>query len=472
MDLFHTAIIGGGISGLSTAYELFRLAAREKVPLKIALFEARDRFGGVIRTVDQKPFIMEAAADAFFAGGSRGPEIAEFCDSLGLSGDLVEASSSFRRFFILKEKSLISLPNSFAAFDPFALFLSPLLGFSAKARLLLEPWIPRRRIPGDESIGHFLRRRLGAAFYREAVRPVVRGVYMADPEDLSLEAVFPGLGKREQIYGSLTNAALAGWFKKNKSGPDRFLNFKNGLGSLTGALVRELSSCELRVSSPVHRWGSDAAGNFIIPEGGKTFRADAVCLAMNATDAAPLLKEADPVLSRDLAGIRYDSILTFSFIFKTADLPRQTPGPGFIVPASGEIFPFSSLKWFDLPGGTHRGLRVFISEAMLPEIFREDDGTVKTKILRELKECFGIQSAPEFVMAERYPKALPRYEVGHNERIAGIEAGLQKHPGLFLTGNGFRGFGITDCIHAAKAAARKILTYCQRSVPTTPSGRL
>jgi oxygen-dependent protoporphyrinogen oxidase len=50
----------------------------------------------------------------------------------------------------------------------------------------------------------------------------------------------------------------------------------------------------------------------------------------------------------------------------------------------------------------------------------------------------------------RYPEALPQYEVGHLEKVAEIEETISKYPGLFITGNGFRGFGITDCIRQAK----------------------
>ncbi len=462
MNAHLVAIIGGGISGLSTAYELSRLASREKIPLRITLLEAQDRFGGVIRTFDQERFTAEAAADAFYGGGPWGSEAVEFCGSLGLSEELIEASASFRRFYIFKNKKPVPFPNMAGLFDPAALFWSPLLGFSAKARFLAEPWVPREKKSGDESLGHFIRRRLGAAFYREAVRPVIRGVYMADPDDLSLEAVFPGLRKKEQTYGSLANAALADVFKKKNAGSDRFWNFKNGLESLTGALVRALNGCELRTVSPVRRWKREGTRGHLVLESGEKFRADAVCLAMTAADAAPLLREADAALSQDLTGIRYDSVLTFNFVFKKEDLLGKIPDSGFFVPAHDATYPFSSLKGFDpTPGGEYRRLRVFISEAMLPEIFREEDGTAEKKILRALETLLGIRSSPAYVTAERYRKALPCYETGHGEKIARIEAGLRKHPGLFLTGNGFRGFGITECIYAARNKAQEILVYCQ-----------
>lgn len=459
MNKTCVAIVGGGISGLSTAYELSRAALQDRLPLRILLLEAGTRWGGVIRTGRHGPFVMEGAADAFYGGGARGREAVEFCRSLGVAEELVEVSPSFRNFFILKNKKPIPFPARLNPFDPTSFFSSSLLSFSAKARLLAEFWIPRPREkdPGDESAGQFIRRRLGAAFYREAVRPLIRGVYMADPDDLSLRAAFPGLWKKEKTHGSMTRAAVAELFKKEDPGGARFFNFENGLESLIRALVRALSFCELRTSAPVRRLGKDGSAHCLFLENGEILRADKIGLAMTAPDAASLLRDVDTALSRDLAEIPYDSALTFNFIFKEEDLPPGIPGPGFFVPAQGEVYPFSSLKGFEpVPGGKFRRLRVFISEAMLPGVFSEEDGKVEKKILRALRELFGICAAPDCVKAERYLKALPRYGVGHDQRIAGIEAGLRRNPGLFLTGNGFRGFGITDCIHAAKLTARAL----------------
>jgi oxygen-dependent protoporphyrinogen oxidase len=62
---------------------------------------------------------------------------------------------------------------------------------------------------------------------------------------------------------------------------------------------------------------------------------------------------------------------------------------------------------------------------------------------------------------------MPQYGVGHLERVAAIEALLPRYPGLTLTGNGFRGIGIPDCIHQAQQTADRMV----HELAQLPAGR-
>jgi len=57
----------------------------------------------------------------------------------------------------------------------------------------------------------------------------------------------------------------------------------------------------------------------------------------------------------------------------------------------------------------------------------------------------------------RYPHAMPQYHVGHLARVAAIEATVRRCPGLHLTGNGFRGLGLPDCIRQAEQTAADMI---------------
>lgn len=56
-----------------------------------------------------------------------------------------------------------------------------------------------------------------------------------------------------------------------------------------------------------------------------------------------------------------------------------------------------------------------------------------------------------------WDKAMPQYNLGHPEILKRIDLALEKHPGLALAGNGYRGIGIPDCIHSGELAVNKIL---------------
>ncbi|MFA5168677.1 MAG: protoporphyrinogen oxidase [Candidatus Omnitrophota bacterium] len=454
MNKCRVVIVGGGISGLSTAFFLSRRISQEHLPLKITVLEASDRFGGVLRTLIHEDLRMEAGADAFYAGKN---DATDLCRELGLREDVIEASPCFRRFFSLKNKKpflVPGLPGSF--FDVIRLLNSPRLNFFTKCRMLCEPFIPRREEGGDESLASFIRRRLGQNFYQTVAKPLVQGVYMMDPERLSLEAMFPRLQQAEKTYGSLAGFFLNRIIKKRETGSAEFFTLKHGLEGLVHALVRELGGCELRGSVPVRQCAYNTGWKISL-EDGTVLHADILCLAINASDSSKLLSTTAPGLSQALSNIRYDSIAAVNLIYKSKDIPAWGLGSGFLVPMDGEQYPFSSLKWLGKSAdGKHFFLRAFLSEAMIPGVFSRSDKILKQKILTFLNDFFGIRAKPLFINVQRYPNALPQCQTGHLECMARIREKSLQYPGLFFAGNGFREFGITDCIRQARIMASSL----------------
>ena len=66
------------------------------------------------------------------------------------------------------------------------LLRSRLLSLRGKLRMGLDVFIPRRRDDGDESVGHFVRRRLGNEAFERMAQPLLSGIYAGDAEQLSL----------------------------------------------------------------------------------------------------------------------------------------------------------------------------------------------------------------------------------------------------------------------------------------------
>ena len=50
---------------------------------------------------------------------------------------------------------------------------------------------------------------------------------------------------------------------------------------------------------------------------------------------------------------------------------------------------------------------------------------------------------------------MPRYTVGHLDRVAAAEAALASRPELLLVGGAFHGVGIPECISRGRAAGRR-----------------
>lgn len=64
----------------------------------------------------------------------------------------------------------------------------------------------------------------------------------------------------------------------------------------------------------------------------------------------------------------------------------------------------------------------------------------------------------------RHMQTMPQYHVGYLERVAALEARVERLPGLALAGNAYRGVGIPDAIHSAETAAHTLLTYLAYAV--------
>src|SRR5687767_10186542 len=96
------AIVGGGIAGLSAAYELFQ----RRVPF--VLLEAGERWGGVIRSDRMDGFLLEAGPDTLLA---QKPAALGLARELGLSDRLMPVNMQQRTLYVLHHGRLHPLPD-------------------------------------------------------------------------------------------------------------------------------------------------------------------------------------------------------------------------------------------------------------------------------------------------------------------------------------------------------------------------
>ena len=173
METVDVVVIGGGVSGLTAAYEL------RKRKRSVAVLERDARAGGVIQTERAGDFVIDAGPDAILVQKSAGVAL---CNELGL-GDRLFPTKTPRTAFVVRDGRLHPLPGSSVLGFPTRfrpLLQSTLFSAGAKARIAAEVLVPRRRAEGDESIAQFVRRRFGS----EAV------TYIAEPR-VSVRAVVP-----------------------------------------------------------------------------------------------------------------------------------------------------------------------------------------------------------------------------------------------------------------------------------------
>lgn len=457
-------VIGGGISGLAAAHRLWELSREKNLRLQITVLEASPRLGGLIETQKRQEFLLEGGPDAFLA---EKPWAADLCRRIGIGDELIPTAEGARRSFIAWKGKLEPLPEGFYLIAPAG--LKPLrecrlLDWRGKLRVALEPWVPRRFSNTDESVASFVRRRLGGQVLERIAQPMIGGIYAADLEKLSVQAALPRFHRMEQEHGSLLRALKKGSAAgaEKASGPrySMFLAPRFGMVRLIEVLTRRMLDVELKTQHAVT--GIEPASHgWVVRSRPANFPAEAICVALPAPQAALLMKGVSAAAAHELEGIPYESAATVSMAFRCEDIPVPLEGFGFVVPAHqshGVIgCTFSSRKFAHRAPADSVLLRAFVGGAMVPGAAERDDAALRTAVREVLQSALEIRSEPRWTVIRRYPKSMPQYQVGHQERVERIEKEAARWPTLALTGNGYHGIGIPDCIHQAEMAAEKLV---------------
>ena len=473
-------VIGAGLSGLTAAYRLRERARAARRPVEVVVLEAKGRIGGAIWTDRVDGFTLEGGADSFI---TNKPQALELCRELGLGDQLVGTEAKHRRSFVVRKGKLVPVPEGFVLLAPNRLgpiLTTPILSPVGKLRLLLDLVLPRKSDDADESLGSFVKRRLGREALDRLVQPLVGGIYTADPNELSLKATLPQFPAMERDHGSLILGALrqarqARWAEKNASGAryGMFMTPAGGMDALPRALADALPRGSIRLGTAVRRVRRNAPHSPWLVEllDGPPVEADAVVFTTEAHAAARLLDAVDPALALQLRSIPFASSLVVNVAYPRERVSHPLDGFGAVVPSiearSILAVSFTSVKF---PGRAPAGtalMRVFLGGATQPELFDRDDEAIRTMVRAELADLLGVRGDPLLIQVGRHPRAMPQYTLGHLDRVEAIRRQAARHSRLILAGNSFGGVGIPDCIRAATEAADAAIAALAE--PATPA---
>lgn len=448
-------VVGGGIAGLTAAYRLSKSPGVE-----VGLLEASPRAGGAIATTREHGCLLEHGPDCFLAIKPAGIAL---CRDLGLEPRLIGTIAENRRSFVERKGKLHAVPEGFYLMAPSSmasLATSRIFSTKGKARMAMEPLIPRRRETTDESLADFVRRRLGKECLERMAQPMIAGITTADPEKLSMRAAMPQFPEMEEKHGSIVKALAAKALSGGTSGPryGMFATLDGGLQLLVDTLLAALGP-RVRTGVRVEALRREGAGWTLATSAGP-LPADAVVLALPSPAAAPLVRSHDPRLAELLSSLLCASVATVHAAFREPDLPLPA-AMGFVVPAVENRFTvaasFTSRKF---PGRAPEGLslvRVVVGGATRPADSALPDDDIRRRVLADLRDLLGAKGEPVFTNVDRHEGAMPQYHVGHLDRVAEIEKRAAALPGLALCGASYRGVGVPDCIKNAEDAVAGLL---------------
>ena len=458
------AIVGGGISGLATAYQL----ACERV--EFTLFEASGRLGGIVETVHREGFVIECGPDSWV---TEKPWARELAVELGLEDQIIGSNDQWRRTYVQQGSQrfpqLVPIPDGMRMMVPGKwgpLLESPLFSWQARLAYLREPKraeeLKAAAPAGDESVADFVRRHFGEEVTSTVAGPLLAAVFGGDIAQLSVRAVMPAFVRMEAEQGSLVQA-----FQKRAqiNSESIFTTLVTGLGTLIDRMVARLPAAGLRLHQPVLRMEA-AQGGWRITTASGSEQFDAVVLATPPNVTGALLKPAGDTGARmaDLLPSQATSAIVVALAFAPEQAARlRVPrGFGFVVPAvKTEEHPLLACTFVEqkfsgrVPPGAAL-LRGFFGGHTGGALLDETDEKLIERTRSQLARVLGPLPQTMETVVRRWPLSMPQYAVGHLDRMAELESMVQATPGLHVVGNAYHGVGLPDLIFQGRATARSI----------------
>lgn len=457
----HIIIIGGGITGLSAAWELQQRAGEQ---VNLTVLEADSRWGGKVLTQTMPSpepegggqFVIDAGPESFV---TRKPAAWQLTRELGLVEQAFNPGNEAAGTYVLDHGRVRPLP-----LGPRAMLTTDLLSWRGKLRLLAEPFIPPRLDGGDESLAEFVTRRLGPEMLEKVVGPVLGGIYNSDPTTQSVLITAPIMRELE-AQGSLVWGTVKHSRRRRRElaqdphpPPGRFLGFPTGAQVLVEALTQQLRG-DLRLNTAVDTLSllPDGSGALVSLGNGIELEAQAVIIATPANVAARLLQEVDTAVAGQLAQIRHVDIGTVSLAYPTEAVAHIAPLRGLMIPRREgrriDAVTWTSAKIAGRAPAGYELLRVFFGGGDSTAVGLPDDELVEM-VRGELADLLNITAVPLDYRIARWPRSYPQADVGHLDLVAAIEQALP-HP-FYVTGSSYRGLAVPDCIAQARETARRV----------------
>ncbi len=442
-------VIGGGISGLSCAWQLKREG------LDVLVLEAYAQPGGNLRAVSEDGYTYDMGPHSFIPSADA---VWDLVDDLKMNDHVVAAAPVSQARYIWRNGRLNPLPMS-----PGSFVTTGLLSMGAKLRLMAEPLIPGGARE-QESAADFFRRRLGDEATKWVIGPFVSGIYGGDPERLGARDAFPKMWRWERDAGSMIRGARRYMKAKRKARPDRpkrrgLFSFRGGMVVLTDRLAKDLGTA-VQTDEPV-RHLKRLDDHWFIRTDVAEYHARSVVLAIPPGEAAALIDPVSAEMATLLRQVEMAPMAVVHLGIGGDDATAVPDGFGFLVPRGQNIRSLGCIFMSKLyperaPDG-HELLSFYIGGVLDADALSLDDAALIEAALTDTEAILGRRMTPVFTRVLRHAEAIPQMVPGHLNRIAQLKERTAELGALVLAGNYLSGVGMNDSAESGRQAADMVL---------------
>ncbi|EGY23047.1 uncharacterized protein VDAG_04485 [Verticillium dahliae VdLs.17] len=507
------AVIGGGITGLTTAHFL---AKSVPVGTKITVYEASDRIGGWL---DTQKVEFEQNGQKSVVQFERGPRtLRSYARDTWKMDDLVlftllndlDIMPSFRP----GGTRYVRIDGNITAVTPknmIKLLWKPMLkGFWRMKRNRLGTFADRsdKRLPKDMSVGEFLRMAAGESrTVDQFASAVLHGIWGGDIDRLSMQSVMPKPWHNYWLKEPLPHLAhlpahelalvtqllteeVRDMVKLSHQGA--LIAFPEGMGSIPKAMAKSLRdkpNVEIKLGQSISKVEFDSAARKVMRKNDvETFR----CLPSLSTADGASPAAYDKVISTinskhlfrlapkhlpALASTESVTITAVNVWYPKEGLNHPYQGLGYLLPRHdnssndldgllGVFFDSDALpKPFDEPNGT----KMFV---LMKGTYAEEDA--KAKVREILHDHLGIDPDERCIMLARTNKdCIPQHHVGHRELMARADGELSAafNGQLAVAGPSYSAVGVVGSMRAGYDMATQVTDPGKAAVGDTGLAR-
>lgn len=458
----NVAIIGAGITGLTSAYYM----KKQNPHLNVTIYEATNRPGGKIQTYRKDGYTIELGPESYLG---RKTIMTDIANEIGLGNDLI-TNTTGQSYIYAKNKlypipggSIMGIPTDIKPFIKTKL-ISPLGKLRAGLDLFKKPI----EIEDDISVGDFFRQRLGDEVLENLIEPLMGGIYGTNIDDLSLMSTFPNFKEKEEAFGSLIKGMKDEKEQRIKqrqlypgAPKGQFKQFKHGLSSFIEAFEKAVKNqgVDIKYNTKVEDIIVSQRDYQVVVDG-KNEVYDGV-LVTTPQQVFMQWFNHDPAFDY-FNTMDSTTVATVVLAFEEKDIENTYDGTGFVIARTSNTditaCTWTSKKWpFTTPEGKVL-IRAYVGKPGDTVVDDHTDEEIVSIVRRDLKQMMTFKGDPEFTIVNRLPKSMPQYHVGHIKQIRKIQEHIKRtYPRLKITGAPFEAVGLPDCIQQGHNAVDEML---------------
>ena len=435
-------ILGGGLSGLSTAWK------KKKEGHHITLIESGPQVGGVLQSEKKNGYLLDYGANTL---SLRNQNTSDTLEKMGALTHALDANPKANKRFIVRNQKLVALPLNFKSF-----LSSPFLSPKGKLRMLLEPFLPKGNLDKLESVADFISRRLGQEALTYCGNPFISGIYASAPETLNLANAFPALFEMEQQHRSLFIGMLkTPGSKKTKT---RLLSFPEGMQQLGFLIQKNLKPEEVLTNESVLTVTRLAQGWKVKSRNIAGNLSELVCDEVISTIPVDQISNItwENIKGREnfnnLTKVTYFPLSMVFLGMKKESIEHNLDGFGFLVPRKENLSIlgtlFSSTLFENRAPKGNILLTTFVGGERMPDFALAPDKQIYDAVEKDLSKLLGMKNKPDFRHIKRWEKSIPLPDLKMGVRAKAANELSLLNPGLKFSGSAFSGVSLPNCLDA------------------------